>query len=81
MKVKQLREFLTDDNAEVLEVMVASIMIKAIEQGDYTRLDGLLSRHLGKVKDEIEQTIKTVEDEDLDTIPRDLLLKLASSDK
>jgi hypothetical protein len=35
----------------MLEVMVASIMARAAKDGDYSRLEFLLARSIGKVKD------------------------------
>ena len=53
MSADELRKFLTDPKATVIEMTVASIMVKCIEAGDFSRFDGMLSRAIGKVADEI----------------------------
>jgi hypothetical protein len=62
----------------MIEIMIASVMSKAAKDGDYARLDFLLTRSVGKVKEEIEQTVKNIPHEDLEQIPRDALIKLVS---
>ena len=79
MTQEQLQAVVTDKKSTMIEIMIASVMVKAAKDGDYARLDFLLTRSVGKVKDEIEQTIRNVTDEDLESIPQDALLKLISN--
>lgn len=44
----------SDENITNLERVVASILLKAIETGDFTRLNALLDRSIGKVKEHVE---------------------------
>ena len=79
MTREQLQAVVTDSKSTMIEIMIASVMVKAAKDGDYARLDFLLTRSVGKVKEEIEQTIKNVTDEDLENLPQDALLKLISN--
>ena len=38
----------------MIECVIASIMVKAMSSGDYSRLDFLLNRAIGKVTDQVE---------------------------
>lgn len=49
MSIAELQAVANNPNAKMLEVMVANIMIKAAETGDYSRLDFILNRSIGKV--------------------------------
>lgn len=53
MSREDLKKVASDPKATVIELTVASIMVKCIESGDFTRFDGMLSRAIGKVADEI----------------------------
>lgn len=77
--VDALEKKLTGGKCSALEAMICAVIVTAVKSGDFTRLNGLLDRTLGKVKDEIEQTIRNVTDEDLESIPQDALLKLISN--
>lgn len=77
----ELQAIIQDEKSTMLEIMVASVMAKAAKDGDYARLAFLLDRSVGKVKEEIEQTVRSISDEDLDKIPRDALIKLVSGQK
>jgi hypothetical protein len=81
MSVLELREVIENPKSRMGELMVAAVMLKAYESGDYSRLAFLLDRSVGKVKEEIEQTVRSITDEDLDKIPRDALIKLVSGQK
>lgn len=74
----ELQKVMQDSKTPMIEIMIAAVIIKAAKDGDYSRLDFLLSRSIGKVKDEIEQTIKSIDDSDLDVIPREALIRLAA---
>ncbi len=54
MSRAQLQEVIANPKTTMLEVTVASILAQAAKNGDYSRLEFLLSRTIGKVKDQIE---------------------------
>jgi len=45
------------NNTPMLELMLASIIHKAVVMGDQTRLDFILNRLIGKVKEQLEITM------------------------
>ena len=51
-----LQKAIKNPSTPVMELMVASIMAQAIRLGDQQRLEFILSRLIGKVKDQIEVT-------------------------
>ena len=53
MSKEELIEIAKDDKTPMLELAIASILAKCVETGDYSRLEALLQRHIGKVADEI----------------------------
>jgi hypothetical protein len=46
---EQLQEVINDQKATMLEIMIASVMVKAAKDGDAARLQFLLDRAVGKV--------------------------------
>ncbi len=52
----ELQEVLQNPKSTMLEIMVASVMVKAAQTGDSARLDFLWNRSIGKVKEEIEHS-------------------------
>ena len=81
MSADDLLTVLENPKTPMGELMIASVMAKAAKDGDYSRLAFLMDRQVGKVKEEIEQTVRSITDEDLDKIPRDALIKLVSGQK
>ncbi len=53
-----LEAIIKNPQSSMLELMVASIMARATKDGDYSRLDFLLQRTIGKVKDKVEVSAK-----------------------
>lgn len=49
-----LKEVSQDKKANVLKVMLASVCVRVMKQGDMHALDILLNRLVGKVKDEVD---------------------------
>ena len=47
-------ELLKDPNTPLIELIIAKIVDKALNQGDDKRLEFILNRLLGKVKDEVD---------------------------
>jgi hypothetical protein len=50
----ELQEVIDDPKATMIEIMVASVMVRTVKDGDASRLQFLLDRAVGKVKDEID---------------------------
>ena len=50
----QLKNLLERENAQMGELMIASVIAKAVKMGDPVRLEALMSRLVGKVKDVVE---------------------------
>lgn len=60
MTRSQLQDIITAPGSSMIEIMIASIMVQAAKNGDYTRLNFLFDRStVGKVKEEIEHTINS----------------------
>lgn len=55
---EELQKIVQNPKSSMGEIMVASIVAKAAQTGDYTRVQFLLERTIGKVKDEIEVAAK-----------------------
>lgn len=52
----ELRERIQDPTTPMMEMMVASIIAQAAQKGDQQRLEFILCRLIGKVKDQLEIT-------------------------
>jgi hypothetical protein len=57
LDVQQLGEIKANPNSTVLEVTIASAIIKSIQKGDLDSLETLITRVYGKPKEKIEQEI------------------------
>jgi hypothetical protein len=55
-KKADLAKASTDPETPIIELMITSIIHKAVVEGDERRLEFLLMRLLGKVKDEVKHT-------------------------
>jgi hypothetical protein len=51
--IDQIRAIVKDPKASILQVWVASLVIKSIEKGDADSWDKVMNRIVGKVKDEL----------------------------
>jgi len=49
---RELKDGITRDDIEVLDLCIRSSLVKCIEKGDYWMLDKMLERLIGKPKDE-----------------------------
>ncbi len=49
-----LQAKIKDPKTPMIEMIAASIMAQAAQKGDHTRLDFILQRMIGKVKDQVE---------------------------
>lgn len=56
MSRDQVKESISSPTTPMMELMVASIVAQAAQKGDHQRLDFVLNRLVGKVKDQIEVT-------------------------
>ena len=54
MSKEDLRKICKNDKTRALDAMVANIVMKSIDMGDQTRLNFILERLIGKVKDRID---------------------------
>jgi hypothetical protein len=74
----QLQNRMKEPGCTVLEMMIGSVIMKAIKDGDTTRMNGLLDRVIGRPKEEVE--IVPFEEQEhirvLDLIPKEVLLSL-----
>ena len=57
--IDQLEDVLKDKKRTVLEHMVGRIFLLGIKEGDYRRMDAMLDRMVGKVKEEVEVKMPT----------------------
>jgi hypothetical protein len=57
MKRHELAELIKNPDASSMEIMIGTIIVKAAQQGDPTRLSFLLDRLVGKVKNETDLTV------------------------
>lgn len=56
--LEELVQFTQNKSSPVLETLIARVLLEAIKRGDQVRLNFLLDRLIGKVKDEIDHNIK-----------------------
>lgn len=57
MGKEDLEKYLKDNRTPMVEITIGAILVKATAEGDYSRLNFLLDRSIGKVKDNLEITI------------------------
>jgi hypothetical protein len=61
MNRAEISRVIKDPDSRMLDILVASIIAKAVQTGDAARLDFILNRTIGKVKEQIEITDSRVE--------------------
>ena len=54
--ISEIKSYMNNPKATALELMVAKVVVKSIESGDQTRLQFLLDRLIGPVKQKVEHT-------------------------
>lgn len=54
LEKSELNHVIKEPSTPVIELIAAQILLKASEQGDHTRLDFILTRMLGRVKEKME---------------------------
>ena len=59
MSKEQLEAVIRDPNTKAGDLAFASILVQAIKRGDPQRLEAMLSRVVGKVKDEVKVETET----------------------
>jgi hypothetical protein len=57
LDLEQLQQIRTNSSSTVLEVTIASAIIKSIQKGDLDSIETLITRVFGKPKEEIKQDI------------------------
>jgi len=57
LDLEQLQEIRTNPTSTVLEITIASAIIKSIQKGDLDSIETLMTRVFGKPKEKIEQDI------------------------
>lgn len=72
---EDLDKILADKKVPALKKAMASVISACIKGGDYQRLEMLLNRTIGKVKDEAIIETKN-HDETLEKVPRDKIVEL-----
>ena len=72
---EDLDKILADKKVSALKKAMASVISACIKGGDYQRLEMLLNRTIGKVKDEAIIETKS-HDEVLEKVPRDKIVEL-----
>lgn len=69
----ELQGIVQDPKSSMIEITVASILAKAAKDGDYSRLEFLLTRSIGKVKDVVaHEHVDVVER--LKDVPKETLI-------
>lgn len=56
--LEDLAAFVSDKKSPVLEALVARILLEGVKRGDHVRLEWVMQRLIGKVKEEIDLTTK-----------------------
>lgn len=72
---EQLEEVLKDRKVPAIKKAIASVIAACIKGGDYQRLEMLLNRTIGKVKDEALIETKN-HDDALESVPREKIVEL-----
>lgn len=57
MSREELEAHITNPKSPVLEVAVASVLVKAMTTGEYTGINFVLDRSIGRVKEHTEITV------------------------
>lgn len=58
--VDEIKRIAKDPKSSGLEVAIAACFVKAIDRGDYTTVEHMLQRIVGKIPDRLEVTSKNV---------------------
>ncbi len=72
---EELRAIVDEKKGHALQIMLASGILEAIDKGDYSRLESLLARTLGRVKDVVETHVHNYDGE-LDKEPQENVIAL-----
>lgn len=71
----QLKKIMADPESTMLQLVVASLLTQSVNKGDHMRLNFLLERLLGKVKENMSVTGSITIDRPLRELPTAELLK------
>lgn len=72
----ELPSLIKNENTKSIEALVASVFYHGVKSGDHARLNFLLDRLIGKVKEEVDHTVKI----DLHTQIVDIISKIEEPD-
>ncbi len=72
---EELQVIVQSPKSTMLDIMIAGIMAKAAKDGDYARLQFLLDRSIGKVKD-VQEVHQHNYDAELDKEPKENIIEL-----
>lgn len=72
---EDLESVMNDRSVSAIKKAMASVIMACIKQGDYQRLEMLLNRTIGKVRDESLVETKN-HDEALEKVPREKIVEL-----
>jgi len=78
----ELQAVIDDQKSTMIEIMVASVMVKAAKEGDYARVQFLLDRAVGKVPNEnINENLNANIDKDqlIDRVPVETVIEMVKS--
>jgi hypothetical protein len=75
LTIGELETVMADKKTTALEMMVASVIMRAMKDGDCNRLEFLLQRSYGKVAN-VNENINHDYKEEFDQIPRENILEL-----
>lgn len=72
LSTSAIQQEIQNPNLPAVEIMIAKIVAEGIKSGDTSKLNFLLDRHVGKVKEVIEQdiTVRSVHEQIVDEIEK-----------
>lgn len=77
----EIKSILEDPRSNMGDLMIASVMARAVAEGNYNCVAFLMDRAVGKVKEVQEDTNAGSADDLLDRIPREKLISLVTAEK
>lgn len=75
MNRSQLKDIIEDPKSEIIQIHIASIMAQGVKKGDFSSLNALLDRSVGKVKD-VSEVHQHNHDSEFDKAPRGELIDI-----
>jgi hypothetical protein len=84
MSIKELEEVLNSKATPMLELCIASVILRSFKEGDAHRLEAMLSRSVGRIGETIMQHMTDEEnenDKEINSLPREAVLKIVEEFK